>query len=105
MLVGLESQLIINLHFTWKSKKQPVVARSAVEIEYWALALGFCEGMSIQKLLDELRIETQSSFKTFCDSQTTASIAKNCIDHNRTKYIEINRHFIYGKVNKNTHWT
>lgn len=35
----------------------------------------------------------------FSDSQTTINIAKNPMHHNRTKHIEIDRHFISEKVN------
>lgn len=51
--------------------------------------LGICEGMWIQWLLEELRIETQSSFKMLSDGQATIGIAKNLIHHDITKYTEM----------------
>ncbi|RVW28350.1 Retrovirus-related Pol polyprotein from transposon TNT 1-94 [Vitis vinifera] len=58
---------------TWRSKKQSVVARSSAEVEYRALA----QGISI-------------------------SIAKNPVHHDRTKHVEIDRHFITEKVTSET---
>ena len=79
---------------TWRSKKQSVVSRSSAESEFRALALGICEGMWILRLLRELRIETDSPIQMYCDNQAAISIAKNPVHHDRTKHIEIDRHFI-----------
>ena len=84
---------------TWRSKKQSVVSRSSAESEYRALALGICEGMWIKRLMNELRLESPESFKMYSDSQAAISIAKNPVHHDRTKHIEIDRHFISEKVN------
>ena len=84
---------------TWRSKKQAVVSRSSAESEYRALALGICEGMWLQRLLRELKVETKDTVKMFSDSQAAISIAKNPVHHDRTKHIEIDRHFISEKVN------
>ena len=84
---------------TWRSKKQAVVSRSSAESEYRALALGICEGMWLQRLLRELKVEVQDSVKMFSDSQAAISIVRNPVHHDRTKHIEIDRHFISEKVN------
>lgn len=36
----------------------------------------------------------------FCDNQASISIAKNLVHHDRTKNIEIDRHFISEKIEK-----
>ena len=85
---------------TWKSKKQFVVSRSSVEAEFRSLALGICEGIWIQRLLNELGISTEKLIKMLYDNQAAISIAKNLVHHDRTKHIEIDRHFILEKIEK-----
>ena len=74
---------------TWRSKKQSVVSRSSAEAEFRALALGICEGMLLQRLLNELGVTTGKPTKMFCDNQAAIRIAKNLVHHDRTKHIEI----------------
>ncbi|KAL6323481.1 hypothetical protein AAG906_039054 [Vitis piasezkii] len=71
------------------SYKQSIVSRSSVEAEFRSLALGICEGIWIQRLLNELGISTEKPIKMFCDNQAAISIAKNLVHHDRTKHIEI----------------
>ena len=83
---------------TWRSKKQPVVSRSSAEAELRALALGICEGIWLKRLLSELRLCTIKPIEMLCDNQAAISIAKNPVHHDRTKHIEIDRHFITEKI-------
>ena len=76
-----------------------MVSRNSAESEYRALALGICEGMWLQRLLRELKVNVQASVKMFTDNQADISISKNPLHHVRTKHIEIDRHFISKKVN------
>ena len=83
---------------TWRSKKQSVVARSSAEAEYRALALGIQEAMWIQRVLKELNLPGHGKASLFSDSQSALSIVKNPVHHDRTKHVEIDRHFITEKV-------
>lgn len=83
---------------TWRSKKQPVVARSSAEAEYRALVNGICEGMWLKRLLSELKLEDGHPVDLICDNQAAISIAKNPVHHDRTKHIEVDRHFISEKL-------
>ncbi|RVW45713.1 Retrovirus-related Pol polyprotein from transposon RE1 [Vitis vinifera] len=87
---------------TWRSKKQSVVARSSAEAEYRALAQGICEGIWIKRVLSELGQTSSSPILMMCDNQAAISIAKNPVHHDRTKHIEIERHFITEKVTSET---
>ncbi|RVW94161.1 Retrovirus-related Pol polyprotein from transposon RE1 [Vitis vinifera] len=87
---------------TWRSKKQSVVARSSAEAEYRALAQGICEGIWIKRVLSELGQTSSSPILMMCDNQATISIAKNLVHHDRTKHVEIDRHFIIEKVTSET---
>ena len=83
---------------TWRSKKQSVVARSSAEAEFRALAHGICEGIWLQRMLEELKIFTSYTMKILCDNKAAISIAKNPVHHDRTKHVEIDRHFIKEKL-------
>ncbi|RVW90067.1 Retrovirus-related Pol polyprotein from transposon RE1 [Vitis vinifera] len=80
------------------SKKQSVVARSSAEVEFKALAQGICKGIWLKGLLEELRIEVDGVTSVFCDNLVAISIAKNLIHHDKTKHVEIDRHFIKEKI-------
>ncbi|KAL4335004.1 hypothetical protein GQ457_07G016830 [Hibiscus cannabinus] len=55
--------------------------------------------MWLKRLLAELECESGQGFDLLSDSQSAISIAKNPVQHDRTKHVEIDRHFIYEKVN------
>ena len=83
---------------TWRSKKQNVVARSFAESEFRAIAQGLCELLWLKIILDDLRIKWDGPMKLYCDNKSTINIAHNPIQHDRTKHIEIDRHFIKEKL-------
>ncbi|RVW21062.1 Retrovirus-related Pol polyprotein from transposon RE1 [Vitis vinifera] len=87
---------------TWRSKKKSVVARSSAEAEFKAMAHGICEGMWLQRILKELGIISNSTMTVLCDNKATISIAKNPVQHDRTKHVEIDRHFIKEKLEGGT---
>lgn len=83
---------------TWRSKKQSVVARSSVEAELRSLANGICEGIWLKRLLEDLKITACGPIKMLCDNQASISISKDPVQHDRTKHIEIDLHFISEKI-------
>jgi hypothetical protein len=83
---------------TWRSKKQSVVARSSAEAEYRAMAHGVCELLWIQTLLRDLGLSDSGPMKLYCDNKAAINIAHNPVQHDRTKHIEIDRHFIKEKL-------
>ncbi|CAJ2656645.1 unnamed protein product [Trifolium pratense] len=83
---------------TWRSKKQGVVARSSAEVEFRAMAQGICEGLWIHRVLEELKMKIELPLKLYSDSKAAISIAHNPVQHDRTKHIEIDRHFIKEKL-------
>ncbi|WJZ80505.1 hypothetical protein VitviT2T_000420 [Vitis vinifera] len=83
---------------TWRSKKQNVVARSSVESEFRVIAQGLCELLWLKIILDDLRNKWDGPMKLYCDNKSAINIAHNPIQHDRTKHIEIDRHFIKEKL-------
>ncbi|CAH9070189.1 unnamed protein product [Cuscuta europaea] len=83
---------------TWRSKKQNVVARSSVESEFRAMANGICELLWIKRVITELKMEIELPMKLYCDNKADISIAHNHVLHDRTKHIEVDRHFIKEKI-------
>ncbi|RDX78328.1 Copia protein, partial [Mucuna pruriens] len=84
---------------TWRSKKQNVVARFSAEAEFRVMTHGICEGLWMKIILDDLKVKNDGPIKLFCDNNSTISIVHNLVQHNRTKYIEIYKHFINEKLN------
>ncbi|KAH9751535.1 hypothetical protein KPL71_014332 [Citrus sinensis] len=83
---------------TWRSKKQNVVARSSTEAEFRAMANGVCEVLWIKRVLGELKLDIEAPMRLLCDNKSAISIANNPVQHDRTKHIEIDRHFIKEKL-------
>lgn len=80
---------------TWRSKKQSVVSRSSAEAKFRALALRICEGIWLKRMLCELKFSVSEPMKAFCDNQSTSIVT---LYHDRSKHVEIDRHFIKEKI-------
>jgi hypothetical protein len=110
MLIGQGIKQPENLHqatslvngnlVTWRSKKQKVVARSIAEAEFRGMAHGVCELLWIQRVLTELGIHYTDLMTLHCDNKAAISIAHNPVQHDRTKHVEIDRHFIKEKLDQ-----
>lgn len=70
---------------TWRSKKQNVVIQSSAEAEYRAIALGACEMLWLQRLLEESKLLGNDKLLLYCDNKTAFSIAQNPVQHDKTK--------------------
>ncbi|GMP34973.1 hypothetical protein CsSME_00052031 [Camellia sinensis var. sinensis] len=83
-------------------KKQNVVARSSAEAEFRAVAQGICEGLWLRRILEELHAELELPVKLYCDNKAAINISLNPVQHDRTKHVEVDRHFIKEKVEEGT---
>ncbi|KAB2602711.1 hypothetical protein D8674_003716 [Pyrus ussuriensis x Pyrus communis] len=86
---------------TWLSKKQKVVALSSAEVEYKGMAKGVCKLLWLRRLLAELGCPSMSATNLFCDNKAAIDISHNPIQHDRTKHVEVDRHFIKEKLDGN----
>ena len=78
---------------SWLSKKQVTVALSTAEAEYVALSQAAQEATWMRRLLSDLRMEATSTV-ILEDNQGAIAIAKNPVNHSRTKHIDIRYHYI-----------
>lgn len=74
------------------------MARSSTEAEFRALAHGMCEGIWIKIILEEFKFPRTKPIRIYCDNKVVISIAHNPVLHDRTKHIEVDKHFIKEKI-------
>jgi hypothetical protein len=86
-----------NLVF-WSSKRHNVVSRSSAEAEYWDVVNGTTEACWLRQLLQELRVPLMKSTLVYCDNVSTVYLSTNPIQHQRTKHVEIDLHFMREHV-------
>ena len=79
---------------TWMSRKQDTVALSTVEAEYTAMSEACKDGVWLRGLLKEIGIEQPSPTVIHCDSTGAVALARNPIQHQRTKHINVKYHRI-----------
>ncbi|GKV26670.1 hypothetical protein SLEP1_g35928 [Rubroshorea leprosula] len=85
-----------------RSKKQAIPYHSNIEAEYKALGDTTSELLSLRWLLEDIGIPQPSSTDLYCDNQSAMQIAHNDVFHERTKYIEVDCHFIRHHVAQGT---
>jgi hypothetical protein len=83
---------------TWRSKKQSVVSRSSAEAEYRGMAIGVCELLWLKNLMKDLGFSQRTAMNLYCDNKSAIEIAHNPVQHDRTKHVEVDRHFIKEKL-------
>ena len=85
-------------------KKQKVVALSSAEAEFHGMAKGLCELLCLRRVLTKIGFAPTSEMDLFCDNKAAIAIAHNPIQHDCTKHVEIDRHFIkenlQAKINR-----
>lgn len=67
-------------------------------VEFRAMAQGVCELLWLKIILDNLRIKWEGPMKLYYDNKSAINIANNPVQHDKTKHIEIDRHFIIEKL-------
>ncbi|WVZ62691.1 hypothetical protein U9M48_012405 [Paspalum notatum var. saurae] len=83
---------------SWSSKCQPTVSRSSAEAEYRAVANGVAEASWLHQLLQELHRPLQRTTLVYCDNVSAVYLSSNPVQHQRTKHVEIDLHFVRERV-------
>ncbi|GJX39866.1 ribonuclease H-like domain-containing protein [Tanacetum coccineum] len=108
MRIGLVAQLpgdrppvtvfFCNNLLSWSSKRQPTLSRSSAEVEYRGVANVVAETCWLRNLLRELHIPLSSATLVYCDNVSVVYLSCNPVQHQRTKHIEIDIHFVRNLV-------
>ena len=83
---------------SWSSKRQPTVSQSSAKAEYRAVANGVAEACWLRQLLQELHSPLTTSTLVYCDNVSAVYLSTNPVQHQRTKHVEIDLHFVRERV-------
>jgi hypothetical protein len=94
---GYDVFLGANLVF-WPSKCQNIVSCSSAEAEYQVVANGMAEVCWLRQLLQELHALLMKNTLIYYDNVSAAYLSTNSIQHQRTKHVEADLHFVRENV-------
>ncbi|XP_062081272.1 uncharacterized mitochondrial protein AtMg00810-like [Humulus lupulus] len=83
---------------SWSSKRQPTLSRSSAEAEYRGVANVVSDSCWLRNLLLELHCPIQKATLVYCDNVSAIYLSGNPVQHQRTKHIEMDIHFVREKV-------
>jgi hypothetical protein len=86
---------------SWSAKKQPTVSCSSIEAEYKSVAHATTELIWVEAVLNELGVKLQQCPCLWFDNLDATYLSANPVFHARTKYIEIDFHFVRERVVEN----
>jgi hypothetical protein len=76
------------------AKRQAVASRSSVEAEYHVVANGVARATWLCQLLHELQAPSSRCTLVYCDNINAVYLSTNLVQHQRTKHVEIDLHFV-----------
>ncbi|GJR57613.1 ribonuclease H-like domain-containing protein [Tanacetum coccineum] len=83
---------------SWSSKRQVTLSRSSAEAEYRGVANAVAETCWLRNLLRELHTPLSTTTLVYCDNVSAVYLSSNPVQHQRTKHIEIDIHFVRDLV-------
>ncbi|GKC64760.1 ribonuclease H-like domain-containing protein [Tanacetum coccineum] len=83
---------------SWSAKRQPTLSRSSAEAEYHGVANAIAKTCWLRNLLRELHSPLSSAMLVYCDNVSAVYLSCNPVQHQRTKHIEIDIHFVCDLV-------
>ncbi|GJY12893.1 ribonuclease H-like domain-containing protein [Tanacetum coccineum] len=83
---------------SWSAKRQHTLSRSSAEAEYRGVANVVAETAWLRNLLRELHSPLSTATLVYCDNVNAVYMSANPVQHQRTKHIEIDIHFVRDMV-------
>ncbi|GJV84077.1 ribonuclease H-like domain-containing protein [Tanacetum coccineum] len=83
---------------SWSAKRQHTLLRSSAEAEYRGVAHVVAETAWLRNLLRELHSPLSTATLVYCDNVSAVYMSDNPVQHQRTKHIEIDIHFVRDMV-------
>ncbi|GJY73247.1 ribonuclease H-like domain-containing protein [Tanacetum coccineum] len=83
---------------SWSAKRQHTISRSSAEAEYRGVANVVAKTAWICNLLRELHSPLLTATLVYCDNVSAVYMSANPVQHQRTKHIEIDIHFVRDMV-------
>jgi hypothetical protein len=78
----------VHNHISWSSAKT----------EYWDVANSVAEACWLRQLLQELHAPLTKSTLVYCNNISVVCLSTNPIQHQRTKEVKIDLHFVWERV-------
>nr|GEY79166.1 ribonuclease H-like domain-containing protein [Tanacetum cinerariifolium] len=89
---------LCNNLLSWSFKRQPTLSRSSAEAEYCGVANAVAKTYWLRNLLRELHTSLSFDMLVYCDNVSAVYLSSNPVQHQRTKHIEIDIHFVCDLV-------
>ena len=83
---------------SWSSKRQHTVLRSSADAEYRAMANDVAEATWLRHLLFKLHRPPRRATLVYYDNVSAVYLCSNPVQHQQTKHVEIDLHFVREKV-------
>ncbi|GJY46228.1 ribonuclease H-like domain-containing protein [Tanacetum coccineum] len=83
---------------SWSAKQQHTISRSSAEAEYRGVANVVAETAWVRNLLRELHSPLMTATLVDCNNVSVVYMSANPVQHQRTKHIEIDIHFVRDMV-------
>ncbi|GJY47311.1 ribonuclease H-like domain-containing protein [Tanacetum coccineum] len=82
----------------WSAKRHHTISHSSAEAEYQGVANVVAETAWVRNLLHERHSPLMTSTLVYCDNVNAVNMSANPVQHQRTKNIEIDIHFVRDMV-------
>ncbi|GKF29613.1 ribonuclease H-like domain-containing protein, partial [Tanacetum coccineum] len=83
---------------SWPAKRQHTISRSSAEAKYRGVVNVVAETAWLRYLLLELHSPLFTATLVYCDNVSVVYMSANPVQHQRTKHIEIDIHFVRDMV-------